>query len=70
MKNDISPGNDGYTKEFYESFWEEIKIHFSNSVQKSFLTEELSIPQKQAVIKLIEKMTRMKDLLKTGALSL
>ena len=70
MKNDISPGNDGYTKEFYESFWEEIKIHFSNSVQKSFLTEELSTLQKQVVTKLIEKMTRMKNLLKTGVLSL
>ena len=40
MKNDKSPGNDGLTKKFYETFWEEIKMPFSNSIRKSFLTEE------------------------------
>ena len=61
MKNDKSPSNDGLTKEFYETFWEEIKTPLSNSIRKSFLTEELSTSQKQAVIKLIEKKTRIKD---------
>ena len=28
MKNDKSLGNDGLTKEFYETFWEEIKTLF------------------------------------------
>ena len=55
MKNDKSPGNNGLTKEFYETFWEEIKAPFFNLIRKSFLTEEKSISQKQAVIKLIEK---------------
>ena len=51
MKNDKSPDNDGLKKEFYETFWEEIKTHFSNSIRKSFLTEELSTSQKQGIIK-------------------
>ena len=67
MKNDTFPGNDGLTKEFYETY-EFYKIPFSNSIRKSFLIEELSISQKQAVIKLIEKKVR--DYLKTGVLSL
>ena len=28
MPNNRSPGNDGLTKEFYETFWEEIKIPY------------------------------------------
>ena len=38
MKNDKSPGNDGLTKEFYET-WEEIHTPFSSSMQKYFFTE-------------------------------
>ena len=28
MQNNKSPGNDGLSKEFYESFWEELKKPF------------------------------------------
>ena len=37
MKNDKSPGKDGLTKVFYETFWEEIKTPLSYSTRKSFL---------------------------------
>ena len=46
-----SPGNDGLTKEFYETIWDELKIPFI--ARKSILKEELSNSQKQAVIPLI-----------------
>ena len=41
MANNKSPGNDVLTKEFYETFWEEIKIPLCNSVTKSYQNEEL-----------------------------
>ena len=55
MPNNKSPGNDGLTKEFYETFWEEIKTPLCNSITKSYQNGELSTSQRQDVIKLIEK---------------
>ena len=68
MQNNKSPGNDGITKEFYETFWKEIKGPFQNSIKKGYIVGELSISQGQAIIKLIEKKRDTRDLLKIGAL--
>ena len=59
-----SPGNDGLTKEFYETFWEEIKIPLCKSITKSLQNGELSTSQRQTVIKLIEKKDKDKKLIK------
>ena len=48
-------------RSFMEPFGKKLKPSFSDSIQKSFLTEELCTSQKQAVIKLIEKKTAIKD---------
>ena len=55
MPNEKSPGNDGLTKEFYETFWDDIKRPLTLSFQQALKNGELSTSQKQAVIKLIEK---------------
>ena len=55
MKNNTTPGNDGLSKEFYEVFWNDVKITLLASTNDAFIKEELSTSQKQAVIKLIEK---------------
>ena len=57
-----SPGDDCLTKEFYEILWNKLKIPFIHSLRKSFLKEQLSNSQKQAVIRLIEKKTKIKAL--------
>ena len=64
MSNDKSPGNDGLTKEFYETFWNEIKNPLIPSIQRSFEVDQLTISQRQAIIKLIEKKERDKRLIK------
>ena len=55
MKNNKTPCNDGITKEFYETFWDELKTPLMESVNQAFHTKILSISQRQAVIKAIEK---------------
>ena len=54
MENNESPGNDGLSKEFYESFSDEIKKPFLASFYKAFLNQELSSSQKQALIKTLD----------------
>ena len=51
--NNKSLGNDGLTKEFYETFWNESKDSFINSIKLAYQKKSLSTSQSQAVIKLI-----------------
>ena len=43
MKNNKTPGNDGLTKEFYETFWDELKTPLMKSINQAFQTKILSI---------------------------
>ena len=61
MENDKSPGNDGLTKEFYVTFWDDIKATFISSLKQAKERKELSISHGQAIIKLIEKRTEIKN---------
>ena len=64
MKNNKTPGNDRLTKEFQETFWDELKTPLMECVNQAFHTKILSISQRQAVIKLIEKNDRDKRYMK------
>ena len=55
ISNNKSPGNDGLTKEFYETFWEDLKKLLCASITKAFHRGELSHSQKKTVIKLTSK---------------
>ena len=67
IPNNKSPGNDGLTKEFSEGFWEDLKTSLISNFKSAFDKGELSISQKQAVIKIIEKKgIKIKDLFKIG----
>ena len=52
-----TPGNNDLSREFYETLWVDIKDVFINSLKQAKIEGSLSISQKQAVIKLLEKKT-------------
>ena len=39
MENNKSPVNDGFSKGFYECFWDEIKKPFLASIHRAFLNQ-------------------------------
>ena len=46
MKNNKSPGNDGFPKEFYEIFWNSLAEPFLNSIKTGKLKNELTSSQR------------------------
>ena len=50
MKNDKSPGTDGFTCEFFKLFWKDIGHFLLRSINNSFEKGELSVTQKQGII--------------------
>ena len=64
MNNNKSPGNSGFTVEFYKVFWRNIGHFLVRSINKGFAKGELSITQKQGVITCIPKGDKNKLLLK------
>ena len=59
--NNKSPGNDGLTKEFYQTFWHDVKDIFFNSLQESKRLKYLCTSQRQVIIKLLEKPNKNKS---------
>ena len=64
MQTNKSPGNNGLTKEFYEGFWDEIKELLIASVTEAKSRGGLSISQRKAIIKSIERKDRDKRYIK------
>ena len=64
MQNNKSPGNDGLIKEFFVTFWGDIKDTFLNSCCTAKLKKELITSQIQAVIKIIKKKDKDKRFIK------
>ena len=64
MDKDKSPENDSITKEFCINFRDVVKEPLFASIEQSFIADELSTCQKQAIINLIEKKDGDKRLIK------
>ena len=55
MKNSKTPGNDGFTAEFFKFFWIDMKMFILNSLNYGYKTGSLSITQKQGIITCLPK---------------
>lgn len=64
MKNNKSPGSDGFTVEFIKFFWKDLKFLICNSLNDSFKNGELSITQREGVIICIPKGNKPREFLK------
>ena len=64
MKNNKSPGSDGYTVEFFKIFWAEIGDFTIRSINEGYKTTNMSITQRQGIITCIPKGDKQKQYLK------
>ena len=53
MKNNKSPGTDGFSSEFFKVFWKKIGTFVMRLVNYSYKTGQLSLVQRQGIITLI-----------------
>ena len=63
FQNNKSPGNDGLSIEFYKTFWNDIGPLLLNCLNEAYIDGEMSSSQRQAVITLIEKKDKDRDLI-------
>ena len=63
MKNNKSPGTDGYSCEFFKVFWKKIGNFVLRSINYGYDIGELSIVQKQGIITLIPKENKSRQTL-------
>ena len=61
MKNNESPGTDGFSSEFFKVFWKKIGIFVLRSVNHSYNIGELSLIQRQGIITLIPKENKSRQ---------
>ena len=70
MKNSKSPGNDGFTTEFFKFFWVDLGKYILRSINYAYRNGLLSVTQKQGIITCLPKPNKARNVLKNGDLSL
>ena len=64
MKNNKSPGTDGFTSEFFRFFYNDIKVFIKRSLNEGYHEGKLSISERQGLITCIPKGDKPKQFLK------
>ena len=62
LNNNKSPGSDGLSKEFYMTFWNDLKEHLTELYLNIFLQRQMTPTQRTAIVKLIYKKNDPHDL--------
>lgn len=65
MKNDKSPGPDGYTTEFFKFFWQDIGSFVTRAINYSYEQKMFSEQNTLGIITCIPKAGKPKQFLKT-----
>ena len=55
MKNNKSPGSDGYTVEFFKLFWKDLSHYLIRAINFNFELKLLSTTQREGLITCIPK---------------
>ena len=64
MKNEKSPGSDGFTSEFIKFFWKDLGHFIVRSINYGYTRGELSVTQKHGIITCVPKSNKSRLLLK------
>ena len=64
MKNSKSPGNDGFTAEFFKFFWVDLGEYILKSVNYAYRHGLLSVTQTQGIITCLPKPNKARNILK------
>jgi hypothetical protein len=64
LKNEKSPGSDGFTSEFFKFFWNNLGTFVIRSINYGYKTGQLSITQKQGIVACIPKGDKPRQFMK------
>ena len=64
MKNNKSPGSDGFTVEFFKFFYNDLKVFIRKAINEGYREGKLSITQRQGIITCLPKGDKPKQFLK------
>jgi hypothetical protein len=64
MKNNKTPGSDGFTSEFFKFFWKDLKIYITGAINQIFEQKYLPITQRLGIISCLPKGDKPRQFLK------
>lgn len=64
MKNNKSQGSDGFTAEFYNFFWNDLKTYIKNAIFNIFMHGQLSVSQRLRILSYLPKVINKENLKK------